>query len=299
MDLLQAISRRDPFRLLFAPVLGMAAGFLVNRARDGATGTEMLLEMAFGGTLLTLGVAGASAVAAIERERAKARALHEKTLREAQERAAAAQRQLLVEAEAARCKGEIALREQLAETKTRLLALEGRSTSSELRNQLLKRALIELNGRVTPSLGDALADRVSAIEAQQRMMLEAQEKLLALEAAQEELNRSAVALSEQARKDAEEVKASLKLAISDSQRQRNMAAPEREESGRIIELEARLKRLAREIEKMSGRGAAVSAEEGIASTVGQGGTQDKAKLGFFKALLDANQALRKQIRTAA
>lgn len=299
MEFLHAISRRDPYRLLFAPVLGMTAGFLVNRLRSGAVGTELMLEMAFGGTLLTLAVAGASAIAAIERERARARALHEQALREAAQLAAAAQRRVQVEAEAARCKAEIALREQLAETQTRLSALEGRSASSDLRNQLLKRALIELNGRVAPTLGDALVERVSAIEAQQRMMLEAQEKLLALETAQEELNRSAVALSEQARKDAEEVKASLKLAISDSQRQRNLAAPEREESGRIIELEARLKRLAREIEKLSGRGAAITAEEGIASTVAQGGTQDKAKLGFFKALLDANQALRKQISQAA
>ena len=298
MDFLRTVSRRDPFRLMFAPVLGMAAGFLVNRARSGAVGTELLLEMAFGGTLLTLAVAGASALAAIERERARARALHEQALIEAEARAAAQQRRVLVEAEATRCKGEIALREQLDETQSRLSALEGRSSSAELRNQLLKRALIELNGRVAPSLGDALVHRVSAIEAQQRMMLEAQEKLLALEAAQDALNRSAVALSEQARKDAEEVKASLKLAISDSQRQRNMAAPQREESGRIIELEARLKRLAREIEKMSGRGAAVS-EEGIASTVGEGGTKDQAKLGFFKAMLDANQALRRQIRQAA
>ncbi|CAG0970012.1 hypothetical protein PLCT2_01289 [Planctomycetaceae bacterium] len=298
MDFLRTVSNRDPFRLMFAPVLGMAAGFLVNRVRAGAVGTELLLEMAFGGTLLTLAVAGASALAAIERERARARAQHEQTMREAEARAAAQQHRVLVEAEAARCRSEMALRESLAETQNRLVALEGRSNSSELRNQLLKRALIELNGRVMPSLGDALADRVSAIEEQQRMMLEAQEKLLALEAAQEELNRSAVALSEQARKDAEEVKASLKLAISDSQRQRNMQAPQREESGRIIELEARLKRLAREIEKMSGRGAAVT-EEGIASTVGQGGTKDQAKLGFFRALLDANQALRKQIRQAA
>ncbi len=298
MNLINAISRRDPFRLMFAPVLGMAAGFLVNRARDGAIGVELLLEMLLGGTLLTLGVAGATAIAAIERERSRAHAQQIKAIREAEERAAAQQRRALVEAEAARCKGEISLREQLVSTQNRLLALEGRSNNSELRNQLLKRAVIELNGRVVPSLGEALADRVAAIEEQQRGMLEAQEKLLALEAAQDALNRSAVALSEQARKDAEEVKASLKLAISDSQRQRNMQAPEREESGRIIELEARLKRLAREIEKLSGRGHAVS-EEGIASTVGEGGTQDKAKLGFFKALLDANQALRKQIRQAA
>ena len=298
MELLNSIARRDPFRLMFAPLLGMAAGFLVNRARGGAVGVELLLEMLLGGTLLTLGVAGATALAAIERERSRAQTLALKALREDEARATAEQRRMLVEAEAARCKGEIALREQLANTQDRLLALEGRSNSSELRNQLLKRALIELNGRVAPSLGEALADRVAAIEEQQAGMLEAQEKLLALEAAQDALNRSAVALSEQARKDAEEVKASLKLAISDSQRQRNMAAPEREESGRIIELEARLKRLAREIEKLSGRGQAVS-EEGIASTVAQGGTQDKAKLGFFKALLDANVALRNQIRQAA
>jgi hypothetical protein len=283
---------------MFAPILGMAAGFLVNRARGGAIGVELLLEMLLGGTLLTLGVAGATAIAAIERERTRAHALQLKTIRDAEARAAAQQRRVMVEAEAARCKGEMSLREQLASTQNRLLALEGRSNSTELRNQLLKRAVIELNGRVVPSLGDALADRVAAIEEQQRCMLEAQEKLLALEAAQDALNLSAVALSEQARKDAEEVKASLKLAISDSQRQRNMHAPEREESGRIIELEARLKRLAREIEKLSGRGHAV-VEEGIASTVTEGGTQDKAKLGFFKALLDANQALRKQIKQAA
>jgi hypothetical protein len=304
MELLTTISRRDPCRLCFAPVIGLAAGFIVNRARSGAMGVELLLEMLLFATILTLVVAAGSAIAAIEREKARARQEHLAALDAAERRALARARQAGVEAEARHCRNEIALRDAFCDMRNRLIALEGLSNSTDLRNQLLKRAIIELNGRVSDSpanLGAALkatATRIDALEARQQEMLDAREKLVALEAAQEEISRHAVALSEQARRDAEEVKASLKLAISDSQRQRNLQAPEREESGRIIELEARLKRLAREIERLSSRGDSV-AEEGIASNVAPGGTQDQAKLGFFKALLDANVALRKQTRTAA
>ncbi len=305
MELLSRISRHDPHRLMFAPLLGLATGFVINRARDGSIGTELLLEMLLGATVLTLIVAAVSALAAIEHERSRARALQMAALREAEARAISRHRLMLVEAEAMRCRNETGLREQLAETRNRLLALESTSNNTDLRSQLLKRAILELNQRLvsggTQNLGEALASaavRIEALEAQQQEMLEARGKLAALEAAQEELTRNAVALGEAARKEADEVKASLKLAISDSQRQRNIAGQDREESGRIIELEARIKRLAREIEKLSGRDSVVS-PEGVASNVAQGGTQDQAKLGFFKALLDANQTLRKQIRAAA
>lgn len=305
MEILSRFSRRDPHRLLFAPLLGAAAGFLLNRARAGEIGAELALEMALGASLLTLFVAAAAALAALERERSRSRARQLQAIEEAERRAAAREKLLLVEAEAQRCRAEMQLRESLLDTRNRLLQLEDVSNTADLRSQMLKRAVIELNGRVNSGnsrdLSDALARaarRIEALEARQQEVLEARERLAALEAAQEKLSLGAQAISEAARREAEEVKASLKLAISDSQRRRNVDADEREESGRIIELEARIKRLAREIERLSNRAAPV-VDEGIASKVAPGGTNDQAKLGFFKALLDANKTLRKQIKAAA
>ncbi|KAA0210975.1 hypothetical protein EDM80_12785 [bacterium] len=290
---------------MFAPMLGAAAGFLLNRARGGQIGAELALEMGLCSALLTLAVAAIAALCAMERERARSRAMQLAAIEEAERRAAARAKLALVEAEAQRCRAEMQLRESLMDTRNRLLQLEDVSNTADLRSQMLKRAVIELNGRVSAgnsqNLGEALAraaSRIEALEARQQEVLEARQRLAALEAAQEKLSQGAMALSEAARREAEEVKASLKLAISDSQRRRNVEADEREESGRIIELEARIKRLAREIERLSNRTAPV-AEEGIAGTVEPGGTGDQAKLGFFKALLDANKTLRKQIKAAA
>ncbi|HRJ77253.1 MAG: hypothetical protein HUU03_01915 [Planctomycetaceae bacterium] len=305
MEILARISRRDPHRLLFAPLLGAAGGFLLNRARGGQVGAELALEMGLCSALLTLAVAAIAALCSLERERARSRARQLEAIEEAERRAAAREKLLLVEAEAQRCRAEMQLRENLMDTRNRLLQLEDVSNTADLRSQMLKRAVIELNGRFnagnSQNLGEALAraaSRIEALEARQQEVLEARERLAALEIAQEKLSLGAMALSETARREAEEVKASLKLAISDSQRQRNVEADEREESGRILELEARIKRLAREIERLSNRTAPV-AEEGVASTVAPGGTNDQAKLGFFKALLDANKTLRKQIKAAA
>jgi len=79
---------------------------------------------------------------------------------------------------------------------------------------------------------------------------------------------------------------------------RNMQGPENDQSGRIIELETRIHRLAREIEALSRRNAPV-AEAGVASLVAADGTKDKARIGFLQAMLDANKTLRRQIREAA
>jgi hypothetical protein len=77
-----------------------------------------------------------------------------------------------------------------------------------------------------------------------------------------------------------------------------MNAPENDQSGRIIELETRIHRLAREIEALSKRQTGV-VETGTASLVAAGGTQEKARIGFLQAMLDANKTLRKQIKDAA
>jgi len=139
--------------------------------------------------------------------------------------------------------------------------------------------------------------RIARLEAEQHLATEAASRLAVMESAQEALRQESVELNRRAIQEAEEVKASLRLAISDSTRERNLAAPQGDQSGRIIELEARIRRLAREIERLSERQPVVG-EAGQASLVKPGGTQDQARIGFLKAMLDANKTLREHMKAA-
>ncbi len=256
------ILTRDAHRLLVAPFLGLLAGFLVNRARNGDLGYALMWEMVFGALVVTVGGVMLARLALILEARAEASRVR---LAAAQQQAES-HRLALIEAETERYHAERLLHEQTVFA----------------RNELV-----------------AATERIARLEADQRAAREAGERLAALEAAQESLRVDSVHLSQRAAQEAEELKASLRqLAITDSQRERNMAAPDNEQSGRIIELEARIRRLAREIERLSTRHEP-AAEQGQASLVQPGGTSDKARIGFLKAMLDANKTLREQIREAA
>jgi hypothetical protein len=247
---MQNIFQRDAHRLLVAPFLGLLAGFLVNRAREGSIGLAMLSEMVLGALTVT--------VAAVLLAR-----LRGYTYAQAQ-----ARRAELLEVEAERYAAEL-----------------------ELRAQMIAPA----------SLGAELVrahERIERLEAENRAAQQARERLLTIEAAQDALRRESIEMGQRATQEAEELKASLRLAISDSQRQRNMHAPENDQSGRIIELEARIRRLAREIERLSER--QVAAPSGASVAVAAGGSvPNQARIGFLRAMLDANKTLREQIKEAA
>jgi hypothetical protein len=182
----------------------------------------------------------------------------------------AARRMALVQAEAERYRAERLLREQ---------ASQARAQATELGNEL-RRA----------------TERIERIESE-GLSGEAQKRIAALEAAQQALLSQSVEADTRALREADELKASLRqLAISESTRQRNAEGPENDQSGRIIELESRIRRLAREIEKLSNRQPAAHA--GHAGSAPQAAASD-AKVGFLRAMLDANKTLRRQIKEAA
>ena len=53
--IISRLQKFDPHRLSLAPVLGLLAGFLANRAHDGPLGWAMLGEMALGAVFVTFG----------------------------------------------------------------------------------------------------------------------------------------------------------------------------------------------------------------------------------------------------
>lgn len=301
MNWLDAIQRRDPHRIFLAPLLGLAAGFLLNRAHHGGMGGALAAEMLLGAAVMTLGALLAKTIAAMRND-ARLQAQAALRAQQAAELAAQAQRhRLLIAAEAAQYNHERLAREQTLNAMTRVAAMErelfhSRRETRELRDMLARTSGGDSNGLLA-GLQQA-QERIAALEVANAHVLEARQRLAALEEAQAELAHSQIKLSETAKLEAEEVKNRLRLVISDSQRQRNIESDERAESGRILELEQRIRKLARELEKLSGRAPAV-ADEGVASLVAPGGTKDVARAGFLKALLDANQTLRRQIKQAA
>lgn len=260
------LASRDSARLLVAPFLGMLAGFLMNRARGGADGFALLSEMLLGG-LVVLG--GCLLLARIARW-LEARAEQGARQLEALQQESAARRMALVQAEAERYRAERLLREQ---------ASQARAQAAELGNEL-RRA----------------TERIERIESE-GLSSEAQQRIAALEAAQQALLCQSVEADARALREADELKASLRqLAITESARQRNVEGPENDQSGRIIELESRIRRLAREIEKLSNRQPAT--QTGHVGNAPQAEASD-AKVGFLRAMLDANKTLRQQIKDAA
>jgi hypothetical protein len=288
------LQRLDPHRIALAPLLGLLAGFLLNRAHDGATGWTMLAEMLLGAMFVTFGAALLANVRRLMAERDR-----QATMAAQQADAMAmARRQSLVEAEAERYRIERYFREQVINAAQRAERLEQDLLEQRGEANALRRAMADLQRTPQAEFG-SLAARLEKLEASTRFSEEARRKVAALEAAQEQMRLQQVALDRKAASEAEELKASLlQLAISESQRMRNMNAPENDQSGRIIELETRIHRLAREIEALSKRQTGV-VETGTASLVAAGGTQEKARIGFLQAMLDANKTLRKQIKDAA
>jgi hypothetical protein len=292
-DFIARVQRLDPHRLALAPLLGLLAGFLLNRAHDGSTGWTLLAEMLLGALFVTFAAAVLANVRRMMADRDREAVLAAQYA-DAQ---AIARRGALVEAEAERYRIERFFREQVINAALRAERLEQDLLEQRGEANALRRAMFELQ-RPAGEFG-SLAARLEKLEAATRLSEEARRKVDALEQAQAEMRTQQVTLDRRAAAEAEELKASLlQLAISESQRMRNMSAPENDQSGRIIELETRIHRVAREIEALSQRQTGV-VETGTASLVKPGGTQEKARIGFLQAMLDANKTLRKQIKEAA
>lgn len=273
-------------QLFAAPFLGALAGFLVNRMHHGSTGWGLFFEMAAGTALFTIG-AGIVGQFAQWQEVARRRVLE------------AAQAE--IEAEESR---RIALI-QAEQERTEQARAEFERVLSERRDTATLRAELARSRKDTLRLAGAIAGVVAHLQRRTASLPlapvadEARGRMEALEVAQRELETRQVELDRKTVREAEEVKQRLlTLTISDSQRLRNIDAPEAEQSGRLIELETRIRKLATEIERLSGRQPAV-ATDGDASKVGSAGTGDTARLGFLRAMLEANQTLRRQIKEVA
>lgn len=286
------VQKFDPNRMVLAPFFGLLAGFLANRAHDGALGWALAGEMLLGAALVSFGAAVLVNLRKLIEERdAEANALAREQII-----AADAQRKALIETEAERYHLERFFREQVMAAAQRSEWLEHQLMEQRSEANALRKAMGMMKGKAHD--GSIIA-RLERLEQSNRFAEEAREKIVALEVAYENLRAESSDMSRQAVAEVEEVKASLlQLAITESQRMRNMAAPDNDQSGRIIELESRIHKLAREIEAISKRQTIVP-EQGIASDVAPGGTQDKARLGFLTAMLDANKTLRKRIKEAA
>ncbi|MCB9894334.1 MAG: hypothetical protein H6839_07790 [Planctomycetes bacterium] len=285
------MQKLDAHRLALAPLLGLLAGFLVNRAHDGSTGWALFAEMGCGAIMVSFGAAVLSNISRLMEERDQEAAL----VAAAEQQAVLQRRQALVEAEAERYRIERFFREQIVSVAQRAERLEQDLTAQRAEANVLRR-MVAVPREAHHDLG-ALAARLEKLETANRLAEEARQKIAALETAQQQMQMQQVALDRRASAEAEELKASLlQLAITESQRMRNMAAPENDQSGRIIELESRIHRLAREIEALSSRQPAQQAASTGNTT---SGAPDKARIGFLQAMLDANKTLRKQIKEAA
>ncbi|MBZ0138017.1 MAG: hypothetical protein K8I27_16800 [Planctomycetes bacterium] len=290
---LQRVHKFDPHRLTLAPFFGLLAGFLANRAHDGALGWALLGEMVLGAALVTFG----AAVLVNLRRLIEERDLEQALIARRQQIEYDARKQTLIEGEAERYHLERFFREQVLAGAQRTEWLERQLDEQRLEANSLRKALGLMQGG--NALGGSILTRLERLEQSTRVAEEAREKIVALEVAYDNMRAEHSDLSRQAVAEVEEVKASLlQLAITESQRNRNLNAPENDQSGRIIELETRIHKLAREIEAISKRQAVVPAT-GIASDVAPGGTRDNARLGFLTAMLDANKTLRKRIKDAA
>ncbi|MDC1142557.1 hypothetical protein OAU50_05665 [Planctomycetota bacterium] len=278
-----AKSESSPF--VVAPFLGLLAGFLFNRATEGSVGVFLGFEMFVGALSMTLFALAMANMQKVRQQHAAAIARRQAELVKAQQR----RHNEIVAAERARYDVERQLRTQLKSTNQRMHNLE---------SHLFTQSNTSADSQLHEQLQQA-SHRIEQLEEQSRLADEATKRIKELEQAQQELSQQHVSIGLKVQKEAEEVKASLvQLAITDSQRARNAEAPDNDQSGRIVQLEARIRRLARELERLSERQPTV-ADEGVASNVKPGGTKDNARVGFLRAMLDANKTLRKQVKEAA
>jgi hypothetical protein len=237
-------------RILVAPFLGALGGFLLNRARGGAEGYAMLVEMLIGAGVV---MAGAWVVYRLGR-----------------------------------------LAQEVASRRVAALEALVASEAERYRFQRMVFEQVALSEERRPDLGSVI-ERVRGLEETALLAREASERLVAIEQAQASLRQQQVEIDRRAAREAEEVKASLRqFTVTESQRQRNMQAPDNDQSGRIIELETRISELAGELQRLSGRSPA--AGEAQPSTEAPA---DEARAGFLRAMLEANKTLRDRIREAA
>lgn len=285
---MQLSAKPQSNNIVVAPFMGLLAGFLFNRATGGAIGSFLIFEMVVGALSMVFIALVMANLRKIEQNNAAARAAKEQQLAETK----AVRHQQLVSAERARYESERHLRTQLLHTTVRLSELEDQLVESQTQQAVSSESplLVQLH---------EATQRIASLEKQSIVADEAASRIHSLEHAQQTLSQQQVDMGLQVNKEAEEVKASLhQLAVTDSQRNRNAAAPDSAQSGRIVQLEARIRRLARELERLSDR-QPVAAEDGVESLVKQGGTKDNARVGFLRAMLDANKTLRKQAKKAA
>ncbi|MCC6572913.1 MAG: hypothetical protein IT462_03895 [Planctomycetes bacterium] len=306
LSLMDAVQRRDPHRMILAPLFGLCAGFLTNRLHNGGMGGALAAEMLAGAVIVTLAALLARHLAAMAAEARADRIAAQRAAVSAELARQAEAHRLRIAAEAAHFTQERLFREQTLNAAVRVGVMERELMHSRHETRQLRDAIMAMRGSFDQGAGNSLLadikaanERILALEHANAEVLEATHRLAGLEQAQNELTRQHIKLTQTQKLEVEEVKNHLRLAISDSQRQRNIEGPENAESGRIVELEQRIKKLARELEKLSTRTGVVDKDEGVASLVAPGGTREVARAGFLKALLDANQTLRKQIRAAA
>lgn len=275
-------------QLLAAPVLGALAGFLCNRAHAGSTGWAMLAEMLAGSALFLVGAVIMDQLESLAAEKARRLGLQRARARHAEHQAEVERRAALLRLERQHFQHARAALQRQIESETRAKELEQELARTRRDTVQLANTVVGLVNHV----------RLAGLGGPAELAAEAKVRMESLEAAQQELLARQVELDRKTAAEAAEVKSRLlELSITDSQRQRNIAGPE-QDSGRIIELEGRIRKLAREIERLSQRQLSVP-EAGEASKVAAGGTGDGARLGFLKAMLQANQTLRRQIKSAA
>ena len=283
---MHSATRPESNHFVVAPFIGLLGGFLLNRATEGAIGAFLGFEMIVGALAMTLFALAMANVKKIQLQQQQALARRQAKIADAKQ----LRREEMTAAERTRYESEKLLRMQLQHTSVRINDLETQLETSRSQPAIDSNLIIQLQ--------QANA-RSGQLEVQSKLSDEADNRIKTLEFAQRELNQQHVDMGRKVHKEAEEVKASLiQLAITDSQRIRNAAEPDNDQSGRIVQLEARIRRLARELERLSERQPAV-AEDGVASIVKQGGTKDNARVGFLRAMLDANKTLRKQVSKAA
>ncbi|MBK9975615.1 MAG: hypothetical protein IPP14_12660 [Planctomycetes bacterium] len=277
-------------QLLAAPFIGALGGFLANRAHAGSTGWLMLAEMAAGSVVCLLGAACFTQIDALGREARRRDALRSQLRAQEQAVVHNARRAELLAAEEQRYVEHRMILE-------RSLVANRKSEKLEVELSQTRRDTVKL-ANVVASLVSSMRQSAAG-DGVLQLAQEAKARMAALESAQRNLETRQIELDRKTASEAQEVKTRLlTLSISDSQRQRNVSAPDADSSGRLIELETRIRKLAAEIERLSNRQPAAT-QAGEASKVGTAGTGDGARLGFLKAMLEANQTLRKQIQDAA
>ena len=128
------MQKLDAHRLALAPLLGLLAGFLVNRAHDGSAGWALLAEMGAGAIMVSFGAAVMSNVSRLMEDRDQEAAL----LATAEQQAVLERKRAMVEAEAERYRNpdkQVAPRQSGRFLPPELAAYQGDPGEAETRQQ--------------------------------------------------------------------------------------------------------------------------------------------------------------------